>query len=84
MCSSDLSGTCGKRFRNPASTRGSVVSVSWPTQVAPADHWDLRLVVAVCAAGPKAVLAVLGPANLNTALVQLAARNAAHQIFQAL
>ncbi len=36
------------------------------------------------AAGPKAVLAVLGPANLNPALVQLAARHAAHQILQSL
>lgn len=36
------------------------------------------------AAGPKAVLAVLGPATLNPALVQLAARNAAQQILQAL
>ena len=36
------------------------------------------------AAGPKAVLAVLGPAHLNVALVQLAARNAAQQILQAL
>ena len=36
------------------------------------------------AAGPKAVLALLGPVNLNPALVQLAARNAAHQIVQSL
>ena len=36
------------------------------------------------AAGPKAVLAVLGPASLNSALVQLAGRNAAQQILQAL
>ncbi|MBY0506371.1 MAG: roadblock/LC7 domain-containing protein [Bryobacteraceae bacterium] len=36
------------------------------------------------AAGPKAVLAVLGPAHMNSALVQLAARNAAQQIVQAL
>jgi predicted regulator of Ras-like GTPase activity (Roadblock/LC7/MglB family) len=36
------------------------------------------------AAGPKAVLAVLGPAHLNQGLVQLAARNAAQQIMQAL
>lgn len=36
------------------------------------------------AAGPKAVLAVLGPAHLNHALVQLAARNAAQQIVQSL
>ncbi len=36
------------------------------------------------AAGPKAVLALLGPANLNMALVQMAARTAAHQIVQAL
>ncbi len=36
------------------------------------------------ATGPKAVLALLGPAHLNPALVQMAARNAAHQILQAL
>lgn len=36
------------------------------------------------ATGPKAVLALLGPANLNPALVQLAARNTAQQILQAL
>jgi len=35
-------------------------------------------------AGPKAVLAVLCPAHLNSALVQLAARNTAQQILQAL
>ena len=36
------------------------------------------------AAGTKAVLAVLCPAHLNVALVQLAARNVAQQIVQAL
>ena len=40
--------------------------------------------VLLFATGPKAVLALLGPANLNPALVQLAARNAAQQILQAL
>ena len=38
----------------------------------------------IYAAGPKAVLAVLGPANLNHALVQQAARHAAQQIVQSL